>query len=105
MGSVSTVAFRRNQASPPLSQADQNGSVRLQAVDNMANRAFGRRARIGRKAEISSGERRAASSATIHASTVSPRTELITSRQRQNARTIGKLKPISIVSGEFNAGL
>ena len=36
------------------SQAIQNGSVRLQAVDSMAKRASGRRARIGRKAAIKS---------------------------------------------------
>ena len=41
----------------------------------MARRAFGRRARIGRKADISSGVRRAASSAIIQPSTVNPRIE------------------------------
>ena len=37
-----------------LSQTVQNGSVRLHAVDSMANRACGRRARIGRNALIGS---------------------------------------------------
>ena len=58
---------------PPISQAVQNGSVRLHAVDNMANRASGRRARIGRKAAIIMDK--AASSATIQPSTVRPRIE------------------------------
>jgi len=56
-------------------QASQNGSVRLQAVDSIANRVCGRRARIGRSAAIRSSPSRAASSATIQPSTVRPRME------------------------------
>ena len=58
-----------------LSQAIQNGSVRLQAVDSIANRACGRRARIGRSARSGLRRSRAASSATIQPSTVRPRME------------------------------
>src|SRR5262249_31812451 len=72
---VSAVAFSLIHDGSSLSQAIQNGSVRLQAVDSMAKRASGRRARIGRKAAIRSLESLAASSATIQASTVSPRME------------------------------
>src|ERR1035437_1073434 len=50
----SAVAFSRIHDCSSLAQAVQNGSVRLHAVDNMANRACGRRARIGRSAAIRS---------------------------------------------------
>jgi hypothetical protein len=63
----------------------QNGSVRLHAVDSMAKRASGRRARMGRKAAIRSLEGLAASSVTIQASTVCPRIGIVTARERQDA--------------------
>ena len=72
---VSAVAFSRSHDGSSSAHAVQNGSVRLQAVDSMANRASGRRARIGRSAAIRSWGSRAASSATIQPSTVSPRIE------------------------------
>ena len=75
VGSVSAVALSRIQVGSSLAHADQNGSVRLHAVDNMANRACGRCARIGRSAAIRSSVSRAASSATIQPSTVRPRIE------------------------------
>ena len=45
--SLFAVAFSRIQVGSPPAQAVQKGSLRLQAVDSMANRACGRRARIG----------------------------------------------------------
>src|SRR6185436_11856532 len=72
---LSAVAFNRIHDCSSPAHAVQNGSVRLHAVDSMANRACGRRARIGRKAAIRSLGSRAASSATIQPSTVSPRIE------------------------------
>ena len=71
----SAVAFSRIHDCSSPAQAVQNGSVRLHAVDNMAKRACGRRARIGRNAAIRSLGSRAASSATIQPSTVNPRIE------------------------------
>ena len=55
VGSTSTVTWKRSQEGSSLSHAVQNGSVRLQAVDSMTNRASGRCARIGRRAAINSG--------------------------------------------------
>src|ERR1019366_8305898 len=74
-GFTSAVARSRIHEGSSLDHAVQNGSARLHAVDSMARRVCGLRARIGRKAEMRSLDRRAASSATIQASTVSPRTE------------------------------
>ena len=70
---LSAVALSRMTLSSSLAHAVQNGSLRVHAVDSMANRACGFRARIGRNAAIKSSGSRAASSATIQPSTVSPR--------------------------------
>ena len=75
LGFTSAVARSRIHVGSSLDHAVQNGSARLHAVESMARRACGRRARIGRNAAMRSLERRAASSATIQASTVSSRTE------------------------------
>ena len=72
---VSAVAFSRSHDGSSSAHAVQNGSVRLHAVDSIAKRACGQRARIGRSALIRSLVRRAASSATIQPSTVNPRIE------------------------------
>src|SRR5262249_40207209 len=62
----SAVAFSRIHDCSSPAQTVQNGSVRLQAVDSMAKRACGRRARIGRNAAMRLFGSRAASSAMIH---------------------------------------
>ena len=97
--------FNRIHDCSSPAQAVQNGSVRLQAVDNMAKRACGRWARIGRNAAI-----RASGSVgrfIRHDPAIDGQTRGSNHRcrERQDARTVRELQPVNIVTFELGARL
>ena len=97
LGSISTVAFSRIQVGSSLAHAVQNGSVRLHAVESMARRACGRRARIGRKAAMMSSLKRGFVGDNPGVDR-EPANGVIGARRRQHARAILQFERINIVA-------
>ena len=81
--------------------AVQNGSVRLQAVDSIAKRACGRRARIGRSALIRSSVEAGGLVGDDPAIDRQPTDRIIAARQRLHPRAVLQFQPIDVVDRQF----
>ena len=111
MGLLSASERMRTHDGSSLSQTCQNGSLRLHAVLSIMNLAVSaKRARIGRNAEIISGDSRAASSAMMTPSTERP-LDVLSSPGRARMRapatvsTANTLSPFSFTPAFTSAAL
>src|SRR6516162_10565673 len=100
---TSAVAFSRSHDGSSLLHMVQNGSVRLQAVDSIAKRASGRRARIGRRNELLGKPRGLIGNDPATHREAPDR--VIAARERQHPGAVLELEAKDVVGLKFGADL